>query len=155
MNNRPFEFRVWWTKHKQFLTFGTFYLLSNGKLKMCFLSEADNRDENIQKEFVIQQFTGLLDKNGKKIFEGDIVERIFYAYDLKIKLTGEVKFVNSALVFIANRGECLNRKYEIWHGKRTKTSLGLYDNFPAIYTLNSKSQNIIGNTFESPELLKK
>jgi uncharacterized phage protein (TIGR01671 family) len=63
---RDFEFRVWDKERRGFLS------CINDRLRFGCDSivtiPVDSR-----KNFAIQQFTGLFDKNGKKIFEGDIV----------------------------------------------------------------------------------
>ena len=79
-------------------------------------------DEN---DFVIQQFTGMIDKNGKDIFEGDIL-----------------KFVNgklSKVVFMCG-GFCV---------------VGFDGHLASDYLWEwTESYEVIGNIFENPELLK-
>jgi uncharacterized phage protein (TIGR01671 family) len=74
---------------------------------------------------IVIQFTGLLDKNGKKIFEGDIL-KIYFEGNGRSYLK-EVKWLNDAI----NKGR--------WDA---------LDN--CVYT----SCEVVGNIFENPELLE-
>lgn len=78
---------------------------------------------------VVMQFTGLKDKNGKEIYEGDIVNNGGYQGKASI-----VKWNNEGAYFHIYRGE---------------TSSG--------YTLQGETRNceIIGNIYENPELITK
>lgn len=86
----------------------------------------------------VGQFTGLTDKNGNKIFEGDIV---------KYKNTDGIKVNGVALTIIGkvNYNE-KNASFAIY-GK-DKIGAKHYDYFPI------KNIEVIGNIHDNPELLK-
>lgn len=75
----------------------------------------------------VGQYTGLLDKDGKKVFEGDIVE----AYNLLGESEG-IGVVQWSDTFAG------------WHISKTK----------GMYCADIMSYKIIGNVFDTPELLE-
>lgn len=95
-----------------------------------FIVKEHNNDEGtkflLDKE-TIGQFTGFLDKNGKKIFEGDIVE-----FD---------DFKRSAVIW--GNGE---------YNQITGFRLASYPLF-SVSIVNSKLFEVIGNVYDNSELL--
>jgi len=83
-------------------------------------------------KFVVMQFTGLHDKNGKEIYEGDIVK---YPDEAKINQIGVVVYRMAAYFFEAIGGD----------------DEGNQDIQP--YEPHSKYYEIVGNIYENPELL--
>lgn len=83
MNNRPIEFRTWDTQNKEFSEWANrdpFFSTSHSQI--FFWERVRKEDGSFDGDiimqdhggrFVLQQFTGALDKKSQKIFEGDIV----------------------------------------------------------------------------------
>lgn len=95
--NREIKFRAWSNRDKCWC--GAFAVHKSGLWR-----ESPNNewtDLSQQSEMVLMQFTGLLDKNGKEIYEGDIVKYTNHSDELNI-LIEEVKtkrFVNGFMPF--------------------------------------------------------
>ena len=89
--------------------------------------------------YVVEQFTGLLDKNGKEIFEGDIV-RIF---NNRRMLTNGQKDENAIHLV---EWENLGFKFSLKNGRYAE-GCGYISIHPIEY-------EIIGNILKNPDLLK-
>lgn len=86
----------------------------------------------------VGQYTGMTDKDGKRIFEGDVVEVYDFTSVYASKYTGVVKMV---------RGCWRVDHYDTIFESVFHTPL-MFDDFA------DKKTKVIGNTFENPELIK-
>lgn len=91
-------------------------------VKTLFFDQTNRYDFD---DIVLMQSTGLTDKNGKEIFEGDIID------STDGFLTGVIEFRVSLGMFVSDLVE--------------------YNNFERLCNVAS-SRKIIGNIYESPEL---
>lgn len=119
---RELKFRGWDEKI-------VMYVHSDGTGLANFFAWAD------QYKYIIEQYTGLTDKNGKEIFEGDILK--FPEYIMK-----DYKFINGVVEW---ENGCL--------GCRVQYNLRLYPTSGFEQT-DLKNIEIVGNIHENPELLK-
>jgi uncharacterized phage protein (TIGR01671 family) len=121
--SREIKFRAWDKKTERFQS--GFHLTSDGKI--IFACLVDNED------YILSQFTGLLDENGKEIFEGDII-KIKCNEDIII---GHVFYKQSRCCYVINHPAGYNGSFAL----HTLT-IAICDEF-----------NIIGNIYQHKNLL--
>ena len=134
---REIKFRAWDKEYKEMFSVELIGWNKHGILEIesphnCYIFS--------EKQLVLMQFTGLLDKNGKEIYEGDIVEvdrRIVSGFERGwVKVRFEILF-----------------EYCKWNGKVIKKPCG-NDVQQLDLFLTHNSCEIIGNIYENPELLE-
>ena len=110
--------------------------------------EGDNGDtvgtvECDDKTYPLMQYTGLKDKNGVEIYEGDIIDFIFWMYH---EHESETHYIGKIDI-----DETLQASTFIFHQDGNSCFYALYE-----LTFDSESDiEVIGNIYENPELLKK
>lgn len=130
------RFRVWHTELGRYLKDNEFYINPDGSVYSAFESydnknirtnyiENFSRDDFDEGYIIVEQYTGLKDKNGKEIYEGDIVE-----YDWYIRNDKSYK-VKERVVFDDMRARLGNDRIR-----------------------NCSNVEVIGNIHENPDLLE-
>ena len=127
---REIKFRAWDLENK--------FMVISSTLKVRILADKIPIDEIVRYEsdFELMQFTGLTDKNGKEIFEGDILKADNENFVHVIKYYSEFM----SFVMVKN-----NVESDWFHG-------GNNDYFSDDIKTNYK---VIGNIYENPELLER
>ena len=108
---------------------GTLFRLASKLHPFIMLTDRYAESYEVDSE-TVGQFTGLIDKNGKKVFEGDI-------FATKCN-KGVITFDDDAGVF----------GFQIWWK-------GFPDDFATLKEFGKPEFEIIGNIHENPELLEK
>lgn len=159
MNNRIIKFRAWDKTNKKMLDETSYDELNDTIDDVAYLIAFDGsigrmwKDKSMRvvgknvvnphairfttkwaEKFILMQFTGLHDKNGKEIYEGDIVN-----YNNKLKLIGIVEWW----------GEVAQ-----W-GISTEKNFGLGTYGGAYSNQGKSSMEVIGNVHETPNLITK
>jgi len=148
--SREIKFRAWDNNSKSFIEDDEYLIGLNGKFyRMDFYSGIQNYEEgNLVwtelQNITLSQFTGLLDKNGKEIFEGYIVEYIERLPVFPEKRIAVVKFIGGNVDYANN---FLISPF---------VNIGSFNYETNCITgvMNNPAESvIIGNIYQNPELL--
>ena len=122
---RALEFRAWWKDKKRFLDGDEWYMTCSGAKHLHYAIMPYSDDD-----FIVEQYTGLKDKNGEMVYEGDIVLDCYDGDDAFI-----VEWDKDTASFILTDTEhILNVSFDIF--------------------CPDKDLEIIGNIHENKELLE-
>lgn len=137
MENRIIKFRAWNGEYMSDASYGDWISFDGVPY-----TEADRKYDtpNIEiekaKNYILMQFTGLKDKNGKEIYEGDIVTCETPKYKRKIK----------GHVYCRYSGE--------WAVETDEFISQDTDQKKDCVLWNKENIEVIGNIYQNPELLK-
>ena len=147
---REIKFRAWSPKYNRFLEpfmypnghDGLLLDIETGKLTIQYEDDYEDDEgfmvkvpEKYYQDIILMQYTGLKDRNGKEIYEGDIVRYVSWLNEYspeEITLVRPVVFRDGSFFPIPKHDECEDGYY----------SWGL------------KDFEVIGNIHENPELIK-
>ena len=128
---REIKFRAWLKEERKMVNVETLFIGIN---RLCF---GNSKTEDLFfrdfEEVELMQYTGLKDKNGKEIYEGDIIKYKF-PYDRRLNHISPVKFLE------------------------TETSFGVKDRYgneiPLYMITTNNFFEVIGNIYENKNLLE-
>ena len=118
---RELKFRAWSKDTKRFLDCDEWYMTCSGA-KYLHYAVMPYKDDN----FIIEQYTGLKDKNGKEIYIGDVVSE--------------------------HHGDIIGEIVQKPSGEYRIAWLGIYGGDSSLYDHRSLC-DVIGNIHETPGLL--
>lgn len=137
---REIKFRAWNKTEKQMCNSQYLHIQLDGELELMHYERENGYSDNVSYKFILMQYTGLKDKNGKEIYEGDLLkfteideDSAFGREDTDVV---EVKWIDDIAQYRA----------VFKSGRRTELHFVIQP--PIIIYCE-----VIGNIYENPELL--
>ena len=131
---REIKFRAWHKGRKKIVEITDLNFMEKENIKCTYRDKPYLFTTISQDEVELMQFTGLQDKNGVDIYEGDIINSDYRAEGYRANLHGYIVFF---------RGGFCARTVKVKY----------FDDCP-MSDLIIDSTEIIGNIYENPELLE-
>ncbi len=150
---REIKFRAWDKVTRQFVT--SFTMTSNGHIEL-WVGDGSGKVREPQ-DFDVLQYTGLKDKNGVEIYEGDLLRH----YNGLINELYEVKWSSEDTCYTVKlQGRFIDPEMSDPYTDEQIVQMQLTSDVKylmVMYSLSAMSgeAEVIGNIYENPELLEK
>lgn len=159
--NREIKFRSW-DGVRMFHSFNEYDQQGEIHQLEQFFQQLQIGKDFKDKNYILMQFTGLTDKNGKEVFEDDIVKCSYFkmsvgenlgATEVDAELTGLITF-NDLSLCVSN---IVGKKWSHYTGFAVGEGSCEYTYLHDVYEGSTECEmgiEVIGNIYENPELLK-
>lgn len=137
---REIKFRAWDKENKEMLDIEDLHW--DDCIRDFSIRTTMYRDYFDIKDMILMQYTGLKDKNGKEIYEGDIVKINAHSYDFGFEKDriGEIRFLGGAFGFYKQ----LSEKEYLFNELSIEFAYGELEYY-----------EVVGNIYENKNLLEK
>lgn len=135
---REIKFRAWDTPFNKMIYDNSLITINLDGTVNYGNAELTSRDTYLQYPIVLMQFTGLKDKNGKEIYEGDIVQEV----------DGKNKYNNNYVIYPIGTEESSDGRPCLCPAFPLQQKCCMYD-----ISNDTNKFIVIGNIYENPELL--
>ena len=130
---RKIKFRVWNKEKQKFVGVDDKSILLSEYGSLRTIDRWGNLGSVNKESYKLNFFTGLKDKEGKEIYEGDIVEGLVMFQNNLMEVKGVIKFIHGR--FVIAEYNCSLYKFSNAQGNQ------------------SNEITVIGNKYENPKLL--
>jgi len=143
---REIKFRLWCKENEEMMEIRKMHIENNAVWTIsCVDHDSDFEYYPEDNDHVLMQYTGLKDKNGREIYEGDIVKRqpILYTDCSRTEIEGVGEITIGEIYYV--EGITIGIKLADGSGQIL---------FPFHLLDSSQDFEVIGNVFENTELLE-